>query len=885
MKKKLLALLLTGIFLAGCSTGGGNTPGGGGQGGGGGDTPSGGGEGGGGGGTIDPEEGNKYDAWCNSWSKDGHLYFHYNRGEPNYDYNQQCLWLWPEYPEHYEGTLWAFSGDPVVSDKLTLNPMSTRWMTKSDVGLEGDGIYTDDFGAIVDVHYKATNLTDGKDKKPVTFADAQEVGFLLPRIDSMDGSGMWSSDGGAETYITDISEEKNWRTLANGGSAAHIFVASGNLDNHTYYAGDGIPQVIVNPINNDTTGDYRSDIVDYSSAYGLTTTSEAFKNYGVGYQVFVASFRDSDADGYGDIRGVIDALPYLDEELGAEVLWLTPIQASGSYHGYDINDYYAIDKRFGTVDDYRELIYKAHQRGMKVLMDLVINHTSKSNVWFKKSQWAEESMGPNGELIKWRNVYTWKYETDKIVKWMESTPGANDWAYREISVLEDSKSQNPSWYRDGESHYYYYGKFGSGMPELNYQNAQTRELVIDMAKYWMSFGLDGFRLDAVKHIFMRDECYQAGDQIIQDVGSKRAYNEEIGDYETKGYDYSSNLTKNVQFWKEFGVEVKNEYPNCFLVGENFDGWGTRTAPYYQALDSQFDFANYFHIVGQLYDSRAGGTGTYKTSHVKETYQAFASYDKQALGDGGEYVDGGCRPDFIDGSFTSNHDVMRAINRVNGNEIVNEKGENDIEPLAKVTGTEQQINRAKIHAAVTMLSPGISWIYYGDEIGMSSNTDKHEELYTYENCIDIWYRQPMKWHDEKLRPSYRSGRYLFEYDDYNKTIDDVETQVGKGNSMFAWYKTLCEIKKAYPDGGYNFEVDNSSGCQFLIFRITKPGAKNIAVVINVGYSQSGSGQYSPNPDYLVGSNEFNVLGALNIPSMEAAVHLEDCPYSVIAIQAK
>ena len=171
---------------------------------------------------------------------------------------------------------------------------------------------------------------------------------------------------------------------------------------------------------------------------------------------------------------------------------------------------------------------------MKVLMDLVLNHTSKSNVWFINSQWGvkDETTGMN-----WRDVYNWKYATDRIEKYNHVTK-----TYDTITVQEDAESDNPSWYRDGESNYYYYGKFGSGMPEINYLSESTRKLVIDMAKYWMSFGLDGFRLDAVKHIFMRDECFQPGDYIIVDVGSKKAYDDEKGQEITKAYDYSSNLT-------------------------------------------------------------------------------------------------------------------------------------------------------------------------------------------------------------------------------------------------------------------------------------------------------------------------------------------------------
>lgn len=777
--------------------------------------------------VIDVDDQDEYDLWLNSWSKPGHLYFHYNRGDKG-GYDNYCLWLWQHSPQDLEGSLWGFSANPKVSDKLTLHPMSNHWMTAEEVGEEGSSMYIDTYGAIADVDLYNANLVGGKSGKATTFEGMEEVGFLLPQQNSMNGLTNWVSDGGRETYIDDIAEEKNWRTVE-GGKAIHIFVSTGALYDYSYYVGDGTAQAVTNPIDEDTTGNYRSDVdAKYSNALGVSSTSEAFKSVGAGYQIFVASFRDSNGDGIGDIRGIIDSLDYLND-LGVQALWLTPIQKSDSYHGYDISDYYAVDKRFGTVEDYRELIYKAHEKGMKVLMDLVLNHTSKGNVWFTNSQWGKVDVDAG---INWRDIYNWKYESDFIEKYDPSTN-----SYKQITVKDDALSSNPSWYRDGESHYYYYGKFGSGMPEINYLNASTRKLVINMAKYWMSFGLDGFRLDAVKHIFMRDECYQNGDIIVQDVGSKESYDDEKGQYVTKGFDYSSNLTKNIMWWKEFAHGVKADYPNCFLVGENFDGWGTRTASYYQALDSQFSFSTYYHIPAFLYTD--GGTPAhFATKQAGETFDTFATSDNVLVDDGKNpySIPGGSRPDFIDGAFTSNHDVMRAINQVNGSGTLA-----GTTALNKVTGQGDQVNKAKIHAAITLLNPGLSWIYYGDELGMSSNTDQHVSMYGSENCEDIWYRQPFLWKDSKVRANYKSGQYVFELDSYNKTVADVETQMKDTNSMYSWYKDLIAIKKMYPSGA-KLSFDNSSGGSVLVLNVSG-GSTSLKIYINVGI---GTGEYLMNP---------------------------------------
>ena len=826
MKKRSIIFLLIPLLVTACVQNNGKTSnsqqGGGSEG-----TPNTS-ESGGGNTSVAPvEDEDEYDAWLNSWSQPNHLYFHYNRGDKA-GYENYCLWLWQHSPQDLEGSLWAFSANPKVSDKLTLSPMSNHWMTGAEVGKEGTSTYVDAYGAIADVDLYAANLKGGKTGTPTTFEGMEEIGFLLPQQSSMSGATNWVSDGGRETYLDDIAEAKNWRNV-NGGKAIHIFVSTGALYDYSYYAGSGTAQAVTNPIDEDTTGNYRSDVdAKYSNALGVSSTSDSFKSMGAGYQIFVASFRDSNGDGIGDLRGVINSLDYL-SDLGIQVLWLTPIQKSDSYHGYDISDYYAVDKRFGTIDDYRELLYKAHEKGMKVLMDLVLNHTSKGNVWFSNSQWGRVDAAAN---INWRDIYNWKYETDIIEKY---DPTSN--SYKQITVKQDAESSNPSWYRDGESHYYYYGKFGSGMPEINYLNASTRKIVIDMAKYWMSFGLDGFRLDAVQHIFMRDECYQNGDIIVQDVGEKESYDDEKGIYVTKGFDYSSNLTKNIMWWKEFAHGVKADYPNCFLVGENFDGWGTRTASYYQALDSQFSFSTYYHIPAFLY-TEGGTPAHFATKQAGETFDMFSTSDNVLVDDGKNpySIPGGSRPDFIDGAFTSNHDVMRAINQVNGSGTLA-----GTTALNKVTGQGDQVNKAKIHAAVTLLNPGLSWIYYGDELGMSSNTDQHVTMYGSENCEDIWYRQPFLWQDTKVRADYKSGAYKFELDSYNKTLANAETQKADANSMYNWYKDLIAIKKMYPKGA-KLSFDNSSGGTVLVLNVWGEGA-TLKIYINVGI---GTGSYLMNP---------------------------------------
>ena len=197
------------------------------------------------------------------------------------------------------------------------------------------------------------------------------------------------------------------------------------------------------------------------------------------------------------------------------------------------------------MEDYLSLIDKAHERGIKVVMDLVLNHTSTANNWFIESA----NLNPD-----YRGYYQWgNHETDR-----------------------DHIKEDNYWYPYGDHAYSFYAKFGSGMPELNYSYQATRDAVIDMSKKWCELGVDGFRLDAVKHIYMTDEVSSTeGDTLIFDITAD-------------GENYSSDLSKNLEFFDDLNEAIKSEYPSAFFVGENFDGHAYHVAPYYRSFDSMFD---------------------------------------------------------------------------------------------------------------------------------------------------------------------------------------------------------------------------------------------------------------------------------------------------------
>ena len=200
--------------------------------------------------------------------------------------------------------------------------------------------------------------------------------------------------------------------------------------------------------------------------------NEAY-NGRVFYEIFVRAFNDSNKDGIGDLKGVTQKLDYL-KDLGIKGIWLMPINDSPSYHGYDISDYYKINPDYGTMEDFKELIKEAHKRDIKVEMDMVINHTSIENQWFK-----EAAADPNS---KYRNYFIWTKDSEKA---------------KETSAI----SAQP-WTPLGDA--YYYSIFWSGMPDLNYDNKEVRDEMKKVAKYYLDMDVDGFRLDAARWIYLEN---------------------------------------------------------------------------------------------------------------------------------------------------------------------------------------------------------------------------------------------------------------------------------------------------------------------------------------------------------------------------------------------
>lgn len=334
-------------------------------------------------------------------------------------------------------------------------------------------------------------------------------------------------------------------------------------------------------------------VMDTSGRYVLDTTrNEAIvsdagtvaqpnqSNARVFYQIFVGSFSDSNGDGVGDLRGIINRLDYLNDgqdnsglSLGVEGIWLTPIFASPSYHKYDVTNYYKIDPKFGTEDDLKELIALCHERNVKVILDLVINHTATSNTWFQSFAAAHSKGDVTDEYY---DFYT--HAPNPIPgRTFNRIPGASD---------------------------YYECNFSTGMPELNFDNEFVRQTMVDVARYYLQMGVDGFRFDAAKYVYYGDG---AG---------------------------------NAEFWDWYMTQLRTIKPDIYTVAEVWDSDAV-IEPYFSATNC-FNFTM-SQADGRIAQAAKGGDVNAFTKYMGQFMEIIKQKDPNAM--------------LV--SFISNHDMDRA----------------------------------------------------------------------------------------------------------------------------------------------------------------------------------------------------------------------------------
>ncbi len=308
-------------------------------------------------------------------------------------------------------------------------------------------------------------------------------------------------------------------------------------------------------------------------------------NYRTWYEIFVYSFNDSDGDRIGDLQGVISKLDYV-SDMGFNGIWLMPIMPSPSYHKYDVTDYKAIDPLYGSMEDFDRLLEECNKRGIKLIIDLVLNHTSSEHPWFTA---ACEYLG--------------QLEEGK-------EPSAEECPYYAYYNFVKGDPSSPTYYRVGNTDYYYEGAFSDRMPDVNFDCEALRKEFEDIMSFWLNKGVGGFRLDAVKHF------------------------------------YGDDTSKNVEVLTWVNDYVKFIDPNAYMVGECWDGMNVYAQYYASGIDSFFNF--------EFADSSGVITKTLTYNGESNSAQAYAKAlvrIQNAIRDN--------REDGIDAPFFVNHDLSRA----------------------------------------------------------------------------------------------------------------------------------------------------------------------------------------------------------------------------------
>ncbi|PYP55483.1 MAG: alpha-amylase [Gemmatimonadetes bacterium] len=428
------------------------------------------------------------------------------------------------------------------------------------------------------------------------------------------------------------------------------------------------------------------------------------------YEVFVRSFYDSNGDGIGDLNGLIEKLDYIDK-LGASCIWLMPVAASPSYHGYDVSDYYRVEPAYGSNDDFKRLVAQAHRRGIKVLVDMVLNHSSSEHRYFQAA--LHDTTSP--------------YRA-----WYRFAP----------SPLGKGPHGGDDWHRSPVRDEYYYGVFWSGMPDLNYETPAVRDEAKRIATFWLrDMDVDGFRLDAVPYLVEEGSCL---------MGCPGTH----------------------AFLHQYAAHVDSVKPGAYTVGE---AWGNINAmmPYYpDQLTAYFGF--------ELADSLLSAVRTGSAAGLLSGFLRLQD----------------TLPEYRWCPFLSNHDQTRVLTALGGD-----------------------VARAKLAATLLLTLPGLPFVYYGEEIGMTGDKP------------DPRLRTPMQW---APRPGvgFTSGT-PWESPQPDSFVTNVATEEADPRSLLNRYRRLIHLRKENQALGTGRLVPLAASSASVTAYLRRAGDHAVLVVANLG----------------------------------------------------
>ena len=459
------------------------------------------------------------------------------------------------------------------------------------------------------------------------------------------------------------------------------------------------------------------------------------------YQIYPKSFNDSNNDGIGDINGIIEKLYYI-KNLGVDVIWLTPIYVSPQKdNGYDIADYYNIDPLFGTMEDFENLLEEVHNRGMKLIMDMVVNHTSTEHKWFKEALKGEEN--------PYHNFYIWKNGKELPNNWA-SKFGGSAWQY--VEHLDK----------------YYLHLFDVTQADLNWENPKLREEIYRMMNYWLEKGVDGFRLDVI-NLLSKDQNFPNDTFESANYDGRRFYTDG-----PKIHEYLHDLNKN----------VFSKYEGSMTVGEmsstTIEHCIKYTNPKNEELSMTF---NFHHLKVDYPNGEKWSLSPFDFSKLKEIL-----FDWQVgMQEGNGW----------NATFWCNHDQPRAISRF-GDDV------NYLKESAKMLATSIHLMRGTPYIyqgeEIGMTNPNFESIdRYRDVEAINAYNNLLEKGYNEDETLEILRcksrdnsRTPMQWNKNK-NAGFTEGTPWISV--ANNNIN-AESNVEDKYSVYNYYKNLIQLRKDY-----------------------------------------------------------------------------------------
>lgn len=453
------------------------------------------------------------------------------------------------------------------------------------------------------------------------------------------------------------------------------------------------------------------------------------------YQALVSAFYDDGGRGTGTISGVTAKLDYL-QWLGVDCIWLPPFFASPLRDdGYDVADYRSILPAYGSMSDLEELLDQAHKRGMKVITDLALNHTSSDHYWFQESR--RDPDGPYGDYYVW---------------------GDDPHRYPEIRVIfTDVETSN--WAYDEVRGQYYFHRFYSHQPDLNYDCPAVHEEVYSIIRFWMDKGLDGFRLDAIPYLYERDG--QGGESLPET------------------HDFIRSIRK----------LLDEEYPEAIMLAEANQPPAKVVEFFGEGNGDQFHMCFNFPLMPRIYQAAARGVA----APISEIMAEMPALPPTAQW----------------GTFLRNHDEL-TLEMVDDaeRELMYDMYAPDPQMRAHV-GISRRLapllggdrNKLELFKALLLAMPGSPFIYYGDEIGMGEN------LYLPDRDS---VRTPMQW-SSALNAGFSTAeqealrRPVIANERFGYQAVNVSAQLHLDNSLLRWFRDLIQIRKAHPafgEGAYH-----------------------------------------------------------------------------------